>query len=263
MLKSENKKPIIKWIVIMAAICVGLLINIAILVWGKAEWKSNCLTLISGWVGFLATVMIGIFTLLQSEKFALISGKNEMMSRINQEREKVLELFDTLCFQEKYINPLSLLVYGNISDKTIIEYKMQVSKLQSELTYSSVKTQTLFYTRNYIDDAIEIIDSLILLVGTYLKPIQDERILYVDSHLSEFIDSIDKNSKSIVSKICYVRNKFLDGYEKTIQSIDECKTTKELEKLKEQIAKENQELRKKADDIIKQDIAKLKENNNG
>lgn len=103
--EKQNKPFYTKWCfwVIIGLILCG---NIAVLIWVQnTDLKANLLTLISGWVSFIATLLIGVIAFRQSKDYKeendkFIQEQNDIMWRQNQlgifkqERESLSKIYD-------------------------------------------------------------------------------------------------------------------------------------------------------------------------
>lgn len=67
--KKKDRKPFYKvwWYYVVVALF--FVINVAVLIGVRGDLQANLLTFISGWISFVATVMIGIVAFKQSERY--------------------------------------------------------------------------------------------------------------------------------------------------------------------------------------------------
>lgn len=242
-------------ILMMALILLG---NVAVLIWGKCE-KSNWLTLISGWLGFFATLGIGIISLVQGEKYTLMSCKQELICQLNKEFDLVVEFFSKICSYDAYTDSLKYLV-GDYKN-ALLQYKSELSSLQATICDALLRIQLLNYSRNHLDEAVLKIDEIISWMEEYKKPLSDK--CTKDDELTSFIQKIDSMAKKNVCVLSSIRNKVFIDYKKTIEEINACKNMMMLENLKKQILEQNAELRKKVDVQITKDMKILEDKYNG
>lgn len=260
MCKKFSRKTLFILIVVILALLVG---NIAVLIWCKYE-KSNWLTLISGWLGFVATLTIGLITIGQSERHALITRKHEIVCQVHQEKEKMIDIFGTLCSHERYINLFHWLLPdkdGVYSEDRLSQYKMEVRVLQSGTISSSLKIQTLYLARTNIDKAIEKVDELLLFYSEYDEPLNDNWPRYDYWKWEQLIKKINSNTMRIVLELCEIRNSFLEGYQKTIDEINACRSMKSLTELLSSIETENKKSKQLAEETIDKHIKSAEEKN--
>ena len=154
--------------------------NIAVLLWGKEDCKSHWLTLISGWVSFVATITIGIIAFKQTKDYKeqndlFIQEQKDLMWRESQYNHVTKYIEQLMTFQRE-VDKFSLIKNQGFfleSSSNEIEIKRQkviylsdfnmfVNNLTVFLGLSG-----LFYDK--IDEVLEICNAHLMFIKDYTR----------------------------------------------------------------------------------------------
>ena len=177
-IEKASKPFYTKWW-LWTIIAIVLFCNIAVLLWVQNnDLKSNLLTLISGWVSFIATLLIGVIAFMQSKEYKEENDKfiKEQKNRLweQSQYDRISTILDQLVyFREKYdtFNSLNIILDLQKNEKNEIyiiqkkaSYSTELQRLNKRfLSFISVTTLLFDGTEKFIQivyDCVGVFNSL-------------------------------------------------------------------------------------------------------
>lgn len=164
---KKNYKNII--LIIVAILIISTLFIVNIIYACKPDANSNLLTAISGWVGFIATAIVGIITLYQNKVYSKRALEQNRLFDERQQRQyeiEQLKQFKNSLKQDynKFNEKLSGLKMDFIRAKATCGEKIQiiesVSILEDIINYISNQIFVLECSRYQFDDIVQLIKKL-------------------------------------------------------------------------------------------------------
>ena len=136
------------WLTILLLfVAIGIFIgNICVLVYVEGNAQSAWLTLISGWVSGVATVILGVIAVVQNKNYTLIATKMELKDSIGKEQLKLSELSNIVLRYSNLKNPLNIVVANNVTQKDLLCYNLELDNLREQFLLVSHQIQLLKFT---------------------------------------------------------------------------------------------------------------------
>lgn len=196
---SKNQKKIIIKEVFKN---IGIIILLAIMIFAFVECvkanieyakgdnvNPNLLTVISGWLGFAATAIVGIITIIQNRRYEYNTYKQNRVDNLRADREMLYACYNRFIDMSLYdrINEL-LQIKGQKSDK---EARFELEKLKIMRDIKQLYCQSLNFMYNF-DKVIALnkqIKELLRFLAEDINNISD--LENKGRTLIEYIDNID------------------------------------------------------------------------
>lgn len=258
----KHKQTMIATIIIL--IIVGMCIaNI----YYSFKYKDECTNIfatISGWLGVISTIILGLIAVWQSKKYTLLSVKSELKEEIYNEKRDIVIVLDNIAQYSKLTKMLNILVMPGPQYKLVLDTKVEVDGLTEQLISTSIRIQLFRHIPETMVKIVRKISEMILFTSNEYKEAID--ISSNDDAFSQKIKLITNNAIDWIRNIAELRNKAIEELRQEKLKIDTCKSIAEIENLEEgfnnKLNKAQLEAQKEIDDIIKQ-CDKSKEDSNG
>lgn len=244
-------------------ILVGILLllgNIAITIWanGNCPTKTDWLTLISGWISGIATLIVGIIAYLQNRSYTLNARKTEIKNNIKNEKIEILDICSKLTQFSRYMNLLGYKVENPPTQKSELNYKFGLDELREFLLENTTRFQLFDYIPNNIKN---IVDKLLEKQMETYKEYMEVLNCNDDNQLSTLIDTINKNTLSWIGSIVKIRNDIIKELDDTIEELGKIQSITKVEEFIKCNKEKIQNARKDTDNLIKQMIEKRQKEN--
>lgn len=158
-MKKKFYKSLWFWLIVAGVLL--LVANILVLVLVKDIWQSAWLTLISGWVSGIATIILGLIAVAQNKKYTLLATKMEIKESVHEEQLKIAELSDYVVRYSVLKKPLNILVANNVSQKDLLSYNLEIDAIREQLLMVAHNIQLLKFVPNtmilLVEKTIELI----------------------------------------------------------------------------------------------------------
>lgn len=249
-----------KWFIVFMMVGVLiLLVNIAVAIWGcnTNPTKTDWLTLISGWISGIATLIVGIIAYLQSKNYSLHTIKFEIKNQINNEKQEILNIFNELTQFSKYIKLLNNVVIQKNTMKSELEYKLDLDVLREQILAITTRVQIF----NYITDNMEPIVKQLeeILNETYDSYEQIKEHFNNDSKLSVIVNKITKKVMDWIKQLVKIRNNTLKELDDLLTNTENCKSIIEINSLSKNIKDKSENAKSNIKNLIDRMIDQRKE----
>lgn len=226
-----------KWFRIFTILGIIILLgNVAATIWGgnTSPSKTDWLTFISGWIGGISTLIIGIIAYSQNKNYTLISTKTEINNNIKNERKEVLEICNQLTQYSKYVNFISFKFDDINKQKSELSYKFHLDELREFIMINTTRFQLFDYIPINMESIVgKLLQKQMETYEEYVKLLDCNN----NDNLSVLIDVINNKTLSWINSVVEIRNniiKELDDLSITLFTLNSVeKVNKFLNNLKE------------------------------
>ena len=192
-----KNKRILRWFksnwltILLLFVAVAIFIgNICVLVYVDGNTQSAWLTLISGWVSGVSTIILGVIAVVQNKKYTLAITKMDLKGIIYEEQLKINEISNIVVKFSNLKKPLNILVANNVTQKDLLSYDLELDTLREQLLMISRQIQLLkFVPKIMVMLANKIIDFIKFTFEDYKSA---KNHCFNDNLLSKDIDKICK-----------------------------------------------------------------------
>lgn len=191
--------------------------------------QSAWLTLFGGWLGFIATLIIGIIAYKQSKRYTVITQKQEYTNLIRSEFNQFLHEFLEISKTNQYVdNLISLIQYYKAGDviTQYVGYSLKNSEIRDNLiNYCNILQSYLYISNSCKPLCDTIIRFLKFVMSNYNLKIR----YYYINELNKDIESGVKKILNFIMDIHKIKNECAKEYNKNISEISTATNLIELQ----------------------------------
>lgn len=255
---KKYKRPLLATIIflIILAMCI---VNI-FYSFKYRDQNTNVFATISGWLGVISTIILGLITLWQSKKYTTSTMKISLTNDIRLEEEKFLELSECLINFTSYIQPLENIV-GDKTENDFLKYKWQTDNVFENMLKSVRSLQLYKYIPNQMEDLVQTISKYSISLHNNYKEALKLKEENKETELAEQVTEITNQVKEWILELSQKRNETIKGICSLVNLVDEIHNVGEIERFIKQIDEKTSIATKKSNTALDEMVAKMRENN--